>query len=183
MWEVWAGLRGSVMTGEAAFPRVHGAAMWDYMAEHPHLGAAFNRWMSGQSDQHNAALVAGYDFSAFRLLADIGGGQGSTLAAILQANRSLRGILIDLPSVVSDRSRLQMAGVEDRCQIIGGDMFHDVPLHADAYLIKRVLMATRRPPRSCTTARLRWQRTERCSSSKCSSPRATIRAPSSPSTS
>jgi hypothetical protein len=38
MWEVWAGLHGSVMTREAAFPRVHGAAMWDYMAEHPHLG-------------------------------------------------------------------------------------------------------------------------------------------------
>jgi hypothetical protein len=140
MWEVWAGLRVSVMTGEAAFPRVHGAAMWDYMAEHPHLGATFNRWMSGQSDQQNAALVASYDFSAFGLLADIGGGQGSTLAAILQANPSLRGILIDLPAVVNDQSRLRMADVEDRCEVIGGDMFHDVPLHADAYLIKRVLM-------------------------------------------
>jgi len=33
-----------------------------------------------------------------------------------------------------------MAHVEDRCEVIGGDMFHDVPPGADAYLIKRVLM-------------------------------------------
>ena len=79
LWPVWGGLRESVMTGAAAFPRAHGMALWDYMAEHPELGTPFNRWMSRQSEQHNAALIASYDFSPFRAVADIGGGQGSTL--------------------------------------------------------------------------------------------------------
>ena len=140
MWEVWGGLHGSVLTGDAAFPRAHGAGMWDFLAEHPDLGDAFNRWMTRQSDQQNTALVASYDFSSLHVLADVGGGQGSTLAAILQANPSLRGILIDLPSVVSDASPLRVADVDDRCEVIGGDMFDAVPLGADAYLIKRVLM-------------------------------------------
>jgi len=76
MWQVWGRLRDSVMTGESAFKSVHGVAMWQYISEHPDLGTAFNRWMTRQSDQHNSALAASYDFSRFRLVTDIGGGQG-----------------------------------------------------------------------------------------------------------
>jgi hypothetical protein len=157
MWKVWGGLRNSVLTGDAAFPRAHGASMWDFLAKHPDLGGAFNRWMTRQSDQQNKALVESYDFSGFHLLAEVAGGQGSTLAAILQANPSLQGILIDLPSVVSNTNPLRMAHVEDRCEVIGGDMFDGVPPGADAYLIKRVLMDWGDEPavailRNCATA-------------------------------
>jgi hypothetical protein len=140
MWAVWAGLRASVMSGEASFPAVHGAPMWEYIAARPNLGEAFNGWMTRQSQQHNAALVAAYDFSPFRLVVDIGGGRGSTLAAVLSAYPSLRGILLDLPQVVARTGPLDDAGVAARCEVIGGDMLHAVPEGADAYLIKRVLM-------------------------------------------
>lgn len=140
MWEVWGDLRETVTTGEAAFPRTHHLPLWQYLAGHPDLGMPFNRWMSRQSDQHNSSIVASYDFSAFRVVADIGGGQGSTLAAILSANPSPRGILLDLPQVVAHTGPLQEAGVADRVQVIGGDMLERVPAGADAYLVKRVLM-------------------------------------------
>jgi len=32
MWAVWAGLHASVMSGEASFPAIHGAPMWEYIA-------------------------------------------------------------------------------------------------------------------------------------------------------
>jgi hypothetical protein len=140
MWEVWGGLRASVMTGEPAFVHMHGMPLWEYLASHPEIGTPFDRWMSRQSDQHNAAIVASYDFAPFRAVADIGGGQGSTLAAILRANPSLRGILLDLPRVVARPAPLEAAGVMDRCAVIGGDMLQGVPGGADAYLVKRVLM-------------------------------------------
>jgi hypothetical protein len=140
MWAVWAGLHASVMSGEASFPAIHGAPMWEYIAARPNLGEAFNGWMTRQSQQHNAALVAAYDFSAFHLVADIGGGQGSTLAAVLGAHPLLRGVLLDLPQVVARTGPLHDAGVADRCEVIGGDMLRAVPEGADAYLIKRVLM-------------------------------------------
>jgi hypothetical protein len=140
MWQVWSGLQDSVMTGEAAFPRVHGKRLWEYMAEHSELRGPFDSWMSRQSDQHNAALRTSYDFTSFGTVADIGGGTGSTLAAILVANPSLKGILLDLPQVVTDPAPLEDAGVADRCKVIGGDMLQRVPAGADAYIIKRVLM-------------------------------------------
>jgi len=140
MWQVWGGLRDSVMTGEASFPAVHGTPMWQYMAAHPDLGQAFNGWMTRQSRLHNAALVAAYDFSQFRSVVDVGGGQGSTLAAILSAHPDLRGVLLDLPQVVAQTNALDEAGVASRCEVVGGDMLHAVPQGADAYLIKRVLM-------------------------------------------
>jgi hypothetical protein len=140
MWAVWAGLRASVMSGEASFPTVHGAPMWEYIAARPNLGETFNGWMTRQSRQHNSALVAAYDFSPFRLVVDVGGGQGSTLAAVLSAHPSLRGVLLDLPQVVARTAPLDDARVADRCEVIGGDMLRAVPEGADAYLIKRVLM-------------------------------------------
>jgi hypothetical protein len=114
--------------------------MWDYLARNPELGGAFDRWMTRQSDQHNAAVVAAYDFAPFSVVADVGGGRGSTLAAILRTYPSLRGILMDLPQVVADPSPLEAAGVADRCELVGGDMLRGVPAGADVYLVKRVLM-------------------------------------------
>ncbi len=96
--------------------------------------------MTRQSDGHNAAVVAVYDFSLFRSVADIGGGQGSTLAAVLRANPTLRGTLFDVPKVVADAAPLAAAGVAERCDVVGGDMLEAVPPGADVYLIKRVLM-------------------------------------------
>ena len=139
-WEAWGRLRETIISGEPGFVLAHGMPTYQYVARHPELGAPFDRWMSRQSDQHNAALVAAYDFSSFRTLADLGGGQGSTLAAILRVNPSLRGILLDQPQVVADAAPLQAADVADRCEVIGGDLLQGVPGGADAYVIKRVLM-------------------------------------------
>ena len=139
-WQVWGRLRDAVMTGEPGFELAHGMPMWDYLARNPELGGAFDRWMTRQSDQHNAAVVAAYDFAPFRAVADVGGGRGSTLAAILRAYPSLRGILLDLPQVVTHPAPLEAAGVVDRCEVVGGDMLRAVPAGADVYLVKRVLM-------------------------------------------
>ena len=139
-WAAWGRLRETILTGEPGFVLAHGMPTYDYLAQNRALGATFDRWMTRQSDQHNAAVVAGYDFSPFRTVADIGGGEGSTLAAILKANTSLRGILLDVPKVVATPTPLKAAGVHDRCEVIGGDMLGHVPSGADAYLLKRVLM-------------------------------------------
>lgn len=139
-WAAWGKLREAVLTGEPGFVLEHGMGTYEYLAAHPELAGPFDRWMTHQSEQHNAALVAGFDFGPFRVVADIGGGQGSTLAAILQANPQLRGILMDVPTVVADTTPLVSAGVADRCEIVAGNMLAGVPEGADLYLMKRVLM-------------------------------------------
>jgi hypothetical protein len=129
-----------VRSGEPAFPQVHGMPLWGYMTEHPDFAVPSHRWMSRQSLLHDAALLDAYDFSPFQVLADIGGGQGSTLAAILQAHPSLRGILFDPPDVVRGPTALAEAGVAQRCAVIGGAMLAGVPPGADASMVNRTLM-------------------------------------------
>ena len=140
-WEAWGRLLDAVTTGDAGFELAHGMPTYAYLARHPELAAPFDRWMTRQSEQHNHAVVAAFDFSAFEVVADIGGGQGSTLAAILQAHPALRGILMDRPEVTAQAPQLlEAAGISSRCTIAAGDMLAGVPRGADLYFMKRVLM-------------------------------------------
>ena len=66
-----------------------------------------------------ASLAAGYDFSPMRTVADIGGGKGTLLAAVLRAHRHLRGVLVDRPPGVADAAQgLRAAGVADRSRSV-----------------------------------------------------------------
>jgi predicted O-methyltransferase YrrM len=71
---------------------------------------------------------------------DVGGGSGLHLEAILSAAPDLRAVLFDRPTVVEQaRARLRAAGVEQRCELVGGDFFVSVPSGADGYLLSRVV--------------------------------------------
>lgn len=132
-WSTWAHLLDSVRTGEPAFPEIYGTSVWEYRAAHPEESAIFDAAMNTLSTAAVAAVVRSYDFSAMRLLVDVGGGQGEMLAGILAANPSLRGILLDQPHVVAGAAPLlERAGVADRCQVVGGSFVEQVPLGADA---------------------------------------------------
>jgi hypothetical protein len=86
------------------------------------------------------AIVAAYDFGRFTRIADIGGGQGSFLAALLQTNESSRGVLFDRPHVVATAAPvLAAAGVADRCETLGGDMLVSVPGGCDGYVMKYII--------------------------------------------
>jgi hypothetical protein len=45
----------------------------------------------------------------------------------------LRGVLFDLPSVVKGADSLRSESLAARCEIVGGDVFQNVPEGADAY--------------------------------------------------
>jgi precorrin-6B methylase 2 len=141
MWSVWGNLLYSVRTGQSACEHIHAMSFYDHLSCHPNVGVPFDRYMAKTSEQHNAAVLESYDFSSLRTLVDIGGGLGSTLAAILQAYPTLKGILFDLPQVVERATdNLSAAGVEERCKIVGGDMQQLLPAGGDGYLLKWVLM-------------------------------------------
>ncbi len=139
-WQTWGHLLHSVKTGENAFRTLHGMGSWAYRAQHPEQNAIFNAAMTGNSRRIDRAIVTAYDFSRCQRIADIGGGQGSLLAAILTANPAARGVLFDLPHVVATATPvLAAAGVENRCEVIGGSMFDLVPEGCDVYLLKYII--------------------------------------------
>src|SRR5262249_4698832 len=54
----------------------------------------------------------------------------------------LRGILFEAPQVLADApSFLEAQGVADRCQLVVGDFFQALPVGADVYLLKWILVS------------------------------------------
>ncbi len=140
VWQPWGQLLHSVKTGEDAFPYVFGMNAWEYRAQDPAASAVFQAAMSANTTRQTAEILAGYDFSGIGTLVDIGGGQGVLLAAILQANPGMRGVLFDAPHVVGvAKGFLDEAGVADRCETVSGDFFAAVPSGGDAYLMKFII--------------------------------------------
>ena len=56
--------------------------------------------MTAKAAGDTGAVLAAYDFSQFSTIADIGGGRGHLLRAVLQAAPDTSGILFDLPGVI-----------------------------------------------------------------------------------
>jgi hypothetical protein len=140
IWQAWGALGHSVRTGENAFASVHGQSVWDYRTEHPVEGGIFDAGMTAMSRYVADAVLEAYDFGVFATVADVGGGRGAMLAAILSRYPQMRGVLFDQPQVVAGApTLLARAGVADRCEVVAGDLFAAVPADADAYVLKSIL--------------------------------------------
>lgn len=161
MQRTWTDLLYSVRTGLPAFEHAHGQGPFAYLAEHPDDAAVFNSAMAFLGGQAGAALARGeaLDFSRLRSLVDVGGGYGTLLAGLLEANPGLRGTVFELPHVASGAERLLAErGLAERASVVAGDVFNDpLPEDADAYLLKHVIHDFDDPRaieilRSCRTA-------------------------------
>ena len=136
----WGGILSAVQTGDAVFDDVFGKPFFRYMSDNPDRWRIYDDAMTGVHDSETKPVLDAYDFTSFRTIVDVGGGNGLALAAVLRRHPGLRGILFDLPPV-AERSREVLAGsgVSGRCSFIGGDFFESVPSSADAYLMRHVI--------------------------------------------
>lgn len=136
----YAGLLAAVQQGGTAFEHARGTSFFEYLGQHPEMGASFQGSMVDRGRQEAADVVAAYDFRAFETLVDVGGGHGIVLEAILGAAPRLRGVLMDRPPVVEGaQTWLMAAGLAERCSFVPGDFFEAVPTGGDAYLLSRVI--------------------------------------------
>jgi hypothetical protein len=139
-YRAWGDMLHSVRTGEPAFEHHFGMGVFEYFAQNSEASAVFNEAMTGWTAQLAGAVVDSYDFSPFGTVVDVGGNQGTLLAAILRSQPRVRGILFDQPHVVASAGELlTAAGVADRCARVGGDFFEAVPTGGGAYVLASVL--------------------------------------------
>jgi SAM-dependent methyltransferase len=136
----WEPILETVKTGKPGLDIAQGMSVFEFLAAHADLARGFHAAMSERTAAFAPSVATGYDFSPIRTVADIGGGRGTLLAAILRAHGHVRGVLFERPSVVADAAEvLQAAGVADRCETVPGDFFQGVPDGADAYILANVL--------------------------------------------
>ncbi|MGW4829026.1 methyltransferase [Amycolatopsis japonica] len=139
-WQMWAKLDESVRTGECAFRATYGKDLFSYFAEDDNeAGAATLRGYAAQSVALHPALVGALDLSRVGTVVDVGGGHGSLLCALLEANPALRGILFDRAHTIEHADPVLSTGaLADRCELEAGDCLVTVP-KADVYLFRQVL--------------------------------------------
>jgi hypothetical protein len=136
----YSNLMHSVKTGETTVKPTLGMDLFEYLNEHPKDAEVFNAAMANITHMFIPSILEAYDFSGTKVLADIGGGLGSVIAAILQRYPHMKGILFDLEQGVREAGAyLQSQGVSDRCQIVPGDFFKSVTSGADTYIMKNII--------------------------------------------
>ncbi len=139
IWDTYRALPQTIMTGEPAFDHAYGVPIFDYLAAHADVNAAFDAAMALISEPENACIAQSYDFGQFPRVFDVGGGRGGLLAAVLSAYPTVRGVLYDQPQVVAEPTYLRTAGLLERCDIIGGNFFESIPEACEVYILKRII--------------------------------------------
>jgi hypothetical protein len=130
----------SVQTGLPAVERVFGASYLSHLKQNPEIAAEFDAGMASISSLDITDVLSAYDFTGIRTIADIGGGNGSFLAAILNTYPDMSGILLERTTAVEGaRLHLEATGLVDRCVVISGDFFEKIPAGADAYILKSIM--------------------------------------------
>ncbi|MCG3173752.1 MAG: Mitomycin biosynthesis 6-O-methyltransferase [Myxococcota bacterium] len=136
----WAAAAEPVNTGRSAFEHVHGMGIWEWFDLHPHERETFARAMMSLTIVDAPAIVSTYPFHEIGTLCDVGGGRGTLLSEVLLRNPGMKGVLCDAPGVLESAASLLAArGVQDRVTLRQGSFFDQVPLGADAWMLKNIL--------------------------------------------
>jgi len=145
MWEPWwrqgwDDLFYSLQTGKVAFDHIHGRGLFEYLKQNPEAAELFNKAMTSFTVQETKAILDAYDFSGFKKVVDIGGGQGKLLASLLKKYPSMNGVLLDLPMALDSAKRLiDQEDLSERCELVSGDFFKSFSLSGDVYILKSVI--------------------------------------------
>ena len=136
----WGELLYSVQTGKPAFDHLYKKPVFDWLSEHPEAAKIFDAAMTGFHGAETQAMIDAYDYAGVNTVVDIGGGNGTVLAAVLKRHPNIKGILYDLPGVI-ERAKKNLAdqGLSSRVQTIAGSFFESAPPGGDTYQMRHII--------------------------------------------
>jgi SAM-dependent methyltransferase len=136
--ENWACLTDCVRTGKTASAvRPEIKARW---TQDPEASSVFRAVMGTSPAEDYMPIARAWDFSAAGTVADLGGGGGVLIEAILETFPAARGMLVDRSeSIEAARPRFASSHLAGRCELISADLIQEVPRGADVYVLKHVL--------------------------------------------
>jgi demethylspheroidene O-methyltransferase len=133
-------LRGETGAGELAghWPYATGEKPADL--SHDAI-APYTALMAASQPMIAQQVLSAYSFGVHRCLLDVGGGDGSFLAAVAAQTPKLRCVLFDLPAVADQASeRFRSTGLSSRAVAIGGSFLTNrLPEGADIISLVRVI--------------------------------------------
>lgn len=113
-----------------------------WLPKHSDSEVLFGEYMSEASSAQIPAILDAYPWPTEGTIADIGGGNGHLLRALLTKSPKTSGVLFDLPSAIANAEFHWPEGDvmrSERVTFVGGDFFVAVDVDADVYVIKWIL--------------------------------------------
>jgi len=135
----WSLLTDCIRTGKPASqvrdPKI--PSRWSQVAE---AHSIFRAVMGTAPAEDYAPIAKAWNFSRAKVVADLGGGGGSLILAVLGLNPHLRGMLVDLESSIdAAKTRFAKEDPSSRCELMVADLTESVPAGADVYMLKHFL--------------------------------------------
>ena len=137
-YDAFRQLLHSVRTGENAFERVFGAPRFEYNRSNEEANASFQEGMKAITGAETSAILKAYEFSQYKKVVDVGGGNGTLMSAILTQSPQMSGILFDQEATI-ELARTGAGGPLRDCQFVAGDFFEAVPEGGDLYILKSII--------------------------------------------
>ncbi len=136
----WSYLTECVRTGNTASEVMKREGVISRWSKDPEAPAIFRAVMGTGPAEDYMPLAHAWNFSDRRVVADLGGGGGTLILALLETYPNMQGILVDRQeSVDRATSRFAAQDLASRCALIAADLCQAVPAGADTYLLKHVL--------------------------------------------
>ena len=135
----WSLLTDCVRTGKPA-SQVRDPNVPSRWSQDPEASSIFRAVMGTAPAEDYAPIARAWDFSHANVVADLGGGGGALLLAVLELHPQLRGMLVDREeSVEAAKARFADEKISSRCKLLVADMTQFIPAGADVYMLKHVL--------------------------------------------
>lgn len=135
----WTRLADTVRTGVTAFEVAHGTDVFAHLVRNPEDAARYTAGIAA-GGRFSTVIPDVHDFTGARRIVDLGGGDGSLLAAVLERAPEAHGVLVERPPALA-AAELRLGPLVDagRCELVEGDFLRSVPRGADVYLLSRIL--------------------------------------------
>ena len=138
--KAWGKLANSIRTGKNAFVNAHKVPIMKWLESNPEAAEIFNKANMIKSTMSAKLINQIYDFSAYKSVADIGGGYGGLLLEILKSNPNLFGSILDLPYVKNGAEKnIRNFDLENNCSFIECDFFKEITVDSDIYMLSNIL--------------------------------------------
>jgi O-methyltransferase/luciferase-like monooxygenase len=129
----------TIRTGEPAADRYYGQPFFDWIIKDPERIALLTGAVANVTNGLRAGMFDDYRLPEGEVVADLGGADGTVLLTLLAEEPDRRGIVFDLPEVVSRaRELLARHAAADRIEVVAGDFFRSVPC-ADVSVLSYIL--------------------------------------------
>jgi len=142
LYPLWGNLEAAIHEGTNRWGQTFGgeASLFENFFRTDEAQGDFLSGMNGMGMLSSPAVVAAFDLSRFRRLADLGGATGHLALTACQRYSELQAAVFDLPPVVSTaRKYVERSPHRDRIDLIVGDFFSDPLPQADLYALGRIL--------------------------------------------